>query len=158
MAERREARPRGRAAAEIRTGRFIKQYLERVGETYIAEIHGALKSQIGLRNLTRPKSKWLKVPTYESFYKYFTHLRRLGLVEFVRDEPTEYVYSEKLLSIRMAGPWPDARPLPPMNVVPSTRRIYRLSAFGKSPQADILWDDPLARGLFRQFILSGARS
>jgi len=151
--KRREPKPRGGAAREIRTGRFIRDWLEKVGEDSITGIHGALKSQIGLRNLVRPKVKWLKAPTYESFLKYFGHLRRLGLVEFVREEPTEYVAHDKLISIRMAGPWTYARPLPPMQVVPSTRRVYHLTALGKSPQMDFLWDDPLARAPFRKALL-----
>ncbi len=158
MAEkRREPKPRGGAAREIRTGRFIRDWLEKVGEDSITGIHGALKSQIGIRNLVRPKAKWLRAPTYESFLKYFGHLRRLGMVEFVREEPTEWVYHEKLVSIRMTGLWPDARPLPPMQVVPSTRRIYRLTALGRSAQMDFLWDDPLARGPFREAMLGSLR-
>jgi hypothetical protein len=74
-------------------------------------------------------------------------------VEFVREEPTEFVYHDKLLSIRMVGPWPDARPLPPTEVVPSTRRDYRLSALGRRPEVDILWDDPLARRLLRALLM-----
>lgn len=151
--EKREPKPRGGAAREIRTGHFIQAWLEKVGEASITGIHGALKSEIGRRNMLRPRAKWLQAPTYESFLKYFGHLRRWGLVEFVRDAPTEWVYHEKLLSIRLAGPWPDARPLPPTEVVPSTRRVYRLSALGRSPEMSFLWDDPLARGLFRQLML-----
>ena len=157
MVERREPKPRGGAAREIRTGRFIRDYLEKVGETSIAELHGALKSAIGLRNLVRPKAKWLKAPTYESFLKYFSHFRRWGLVEFVRDEPTEWVYHEKLVSIRMLEPWPDARPLPRTEVVPSTRRVYRLSALGRRPEMDFLWDDPLARGPFREAMIGSIK-
>ncbi|MBA7699230.1 hypothetical protein ES703_107920 [subsurface metagenome] len=151
--ERREPKPRGGAAKEIRTGHFIRGWLEKVGEDSITGIHGALKSEIGRRNLLRPKARWLGAPTYESFLKYFGHLRRWKLVEFVRDEPTEWVAHEKLVSIRMVGPWPDAQPLPPMNVVPSTRRIYRLSALGRRPEMDFLWDDPLARGLMREIMV-----
>lgn len=145
----REPKPRGGAAREIRTGRFIRGWLEQVGEDTITGMHGALKSEIGRRNLLRPKARWLRAPTYESFMKYFGHLRHLGMVEFVREEPTEWVYHNKLLSIRMLEPWPDTQPLPETEVVPSTRRVYRLSALGRSPELDILWDDPMARGLFR---------
>jgi len=150
MAE--ERKPRGGAAREIRTGLFIRDWLERVGEDSISGIHGALKSEIGRRNYLRPKAKQLRAPTYESFAKYFGHLRRWGLVEFVREEPMEYPPHDKLISIRMAGPWPDARPLPPANVVPSTRRIYRLSALGKRPEMDFFWEDPLVRGVFREML------
>ncbi|NVM23943.1 MAG: hypothetical protein HWN68_19465 [Desulfobacterales bacterium] len=154
MVEERVPKPRGRAAAEIRTGLFIRDWLEKVGEDSLIGIHGALKSKIGRFNMLRPKAKWLRAPTYESFLKYFGHIRRWGLVEFVRDEPTEYVH-EKLVSIRMAGPWPDARPLPPMNVVTTTRRIYRLSALGRRPEMQFLWEDPLVQSLFRA-IMAGA--
>lgn len=157
MVEERAPKPRGGAAREIRTGLFIRDWLERVGEDSIIGIHGALKSEIGRRNMLRPKAKRLKAPTYESFAKYFGHLRRWGLVEFVREEPMEYPPHDKLISIRMVGPWPNARPLPPMNVVPSTRRIYRLSALGKRPEMDFLWGDPLAQSLFRA-VLAGALS
>ena len=148
--ERREPKPRGGAAKEIRTGHFIKAWLEKVDEDSITGIHGALRSEIGRHNLLRPKAKWLRAPTYESFLKYFGHFRRWGMVEFVQEEPTEYVAHEKLISIRMVGPWPDAQPLPPTQVVPSTRRVYRLSALGRRPEMDFLWDDPLARGLMRE--------
>lgn len=156
--ERREPKPRGGAAKEIRTGHFIKAWLEKVEEDSITGMHGALKSEIGRRNMLRPKEKWLGAPTYESFLKYFGHLRRWKLVEFVREEPTEYVAHEKLISTRMVGPWPDARPLPPMEVVPSTRRIYRLSALGRQPEMDFLWEDPLARGLLREMMVKGIKS
>ena len=152
--ERREPRPRGRAASEIRTGRFIQTRLQRVGEDSIVGIHGALRSEIGRHNLLRPRAKWLRAPTYESFYKYFSHLRRLGMVEFVRDEPTEWVPHDKLLSIRLIGAWPDTE-LPPTEVVRSTRRIYRLSARGQVPELDIFWDDPLLRRLMRLTVLGG---
>lgn len=148
MVEEKAPKPRGRAAAEIRTGLFIRGWLGKVGEDSIIGIHGALKSEIGRRNALRPKAKWLRAPTYESFVKYFGHLRRWGLVEFVREEPTEYAH-EKLVSIRMTGPWSDERPLPPMNVVSSARRIYRLSALGKRPEVDFLWEDPLVRAPLR---------
>ena len=155
--ERREPKPRGGAAKEIRTGHFIKAWLEKVDEDSITGIHGALRSEIGRRNLLRPKAKWLRAPTYESFLKYFGHLRRWGMVEFVRDEPTEWIPHEKLISIRMVGPWPDAQPLPPMQVVPSTRQVYRLSALGRHPEMDFLWDDPLARGLMREVMVGAIR-
>jgi len=144
---------RGGAAKVVRPGRFVKKWLERVGEDSITGIHGALKSEIGKYNMLRPKAKRLHAPTYESFLKYFTRLRHWGLVEFVREEPTEYAH-EKLVSIRMTGEWPDARPLPPMNIVPTTKRIYRLSALGKRPEMDFLWDDPLARGVLRQALIA----
>ena len=44
--------------------------------------------------------------------------------------------------------------MPPTEVVPSSRRVYRLSALGTRPEADILWQDPLARRLFRAMLMS----
>ena len=61
----------------------------------------------------------------------------------------------KLIAIGVLAPWPDDRPIPPTNVVPSTRRIYRLSALGRRPEMDMLWEDPLARGPLRE-LLAGA--
>ncbi len=136
-----QPKPRGRAALPVRTGRFIRDYLERYGEGYLSQIHSSLKSEIGKHNLLRPKAKWLGAPTYESFVKYFGHLRRLGMVELVREEPAELAPHNKLLSIR------------DRTVVTSTRRVYRLSALGRTEQMAVLWDDPLARGLFRKFLL-----
>ncbi len=136
-----QPKPRGRAALPVRTGRFIRDYLEKYGEGYLSEIHSSLKSEIGKQNLLRPKAKWLGAPTYESFVKYFGHLRRLGMVELVREEPTELVPHNKLLSIR------------DRTVVASTRRVYRLSALGRTEQMAIVWEDPLLRGLMRQFVL-----
>lgn len=130
-------RPRGGAAKPIRTGRFIRDYLRRYGEAFIADIHGALKSEIGIYNMRRPRREWLRSPTYESFVKYFGHVRRLGLVEFVRDEPLVWGHPQ-MVSIR-----------PPDEVVASTRRVYRLSDLGADPASDIFWDDPLFRSLFR---------
>lgn len=131
-------KPRGGAAKPIRTGLFIRDWLRRVGEGAVIEIHQALKSEIGIYNLRRPRREWLRSPTYESFVKYFGHCRRLGLVEFVRDEPLEYGHPQ-MLSLR-----------PPDQVVTSTRRVYRLTPVGAHPVSDILWEDPLIRSLFRQ--------
>ena len=135
-------RPRGGAARPIRTGKFIRNWLLKYGEGAINEMHGSLKSEIGKHNMLRPRGEWLRAPTYESFLKYFGHLRRVRLVEFVRDEPLEYGHP-KMISIR-----------PPDLVVTSTRRIYRLSAFGADPVSDILWEDPLFRGLMRQALIA----
>jgi hypothetical protein len=136
------ARPRGGAAKAIRTGSVIREYLLRFGEGGIGEMHQYLKSQIGIYNMLRPRREWLRAPTYESFNKYFGALRRIFLVEFVRDEPMEYGHP-KMVSIR-----------PPDQVVMSTRRIYRLTAFGADPASDILWEDPLFRGLMRESLMA----
>jgi len=144
-----EPKPRGGAAKEIRTGHFIRAWLEKVGEDSIAGIRSGLVSEMGLRNRLRPRAQWLRPPTYPSFVRYFAHLRRWRLVELVREEPTEWVPHEKLLSIRLLEPWPDTE-LPRTEVVRSTRRIYRLSALGQREEMAFLWDDPLARGPLRE--------
>lgn len=144
-----ELKPRGGAAKEIRTGHFIRAWLEKVGEDSISGIRSALRSEMGRRNRLRPRAQWLHPPTYPSFVRYFAHLRRWGLVELVREEPTEWVPHERLLSIRLLEPWPDTE-LPKTEVVRSARRIYRLSDLGRRPEVAFLWDDPLARGAMRE--------
>lgn len=144
-----EPRPRGRAAAEIRTGLFIRDFLARVGEASISDIHQALKSEIGKRNLVRPRRRQLRGPVYSSFVRYFGHVRRLGLVEFVREEDVEEIepdVARRLMSIR-GGPPPEEA-----WVVQTRRRLYRLSAAGRSAVTEILWSDPLGRGLLRQML------
>ena len=42
-----QPKPRGRAALPVRTGRFIRDYLEKCGEGYLSEIHSSLKFEIG---------------------------------------------------------------------------------------------------------------
>lgn len=49
METQRQPKPRGGAAKEIRTGHFIKAWLEKVDEDSITGIHGALSSEIGRR-------------------------------------------------------------------------------------------------------------
>lgn len=114
---------RGRAAG-VRTGLFIKRYLETHGEAYQAEIHRALKGHI---RETSPKRRQL--PTYESFGKYFRRLRDLGLLVFTgREEPIE----EELLSIRKLNSEAEA--------VRSVKRYYALTGQGAAEVS--LWEDP----------------
>lgn len=148
-----EGKPRGRAASLIRPGRFIRAWLERVGEASISEMHQKLTSEIGKINALRPKAQRLRAPTYESFHKYFDRLRRLGLVEWVRDKPMEAEWGGQLLSIRV-GPRPDSEARPSAVIEGGTRRVYRLSAAGKAPELAVLWDDPLARGLMREAVVA----
>ncbi|MBI4287774.1 MAG: hypothetical protein HY671_05010 [Chloroflexi bacterium] len=131
-------KPRGRAGSEVRTGRFIKQWLEKNGEGACSEMHQSFKQHIYRLNALRPRAKLLRTPTYESFSKYFGHIRRLGLVEFVREDPMVEPGHEALLTIR------DKR-----EVVPVMRRIYRLTEEGRLPELAVVWDDPLLRSLFR---------
>lgn len=153
-----EPKLRGRAAAFIRTGRFIKQYLEELGEASIASCHSKLVSTIGLENLRRPKGKRLQAPTYNSFLKYFDRLRRLGLVEWVRDEPMEAYWRDTMVSVRVAPPVEGVRMREAAVIEGGTRRVYRISELGKRPEMSVLWDDPLARGLMRRLLLGSQRS
>lgn len=131
-------KPRGRAALKVRAGLFIKEWLEKVGEDSISGIHSAYKGRMWLEvNQFRAKGERVGVCTYESFVKYFGHLRRLGMVEFVRDEATEWA-PKGLLSIRDRA------------VVDSTRRIYRLSDRGRSEELAEVWEDPLLRRILRK--------
>ena len=147
-----EPRPRGRAASPIRTGRFIRDKLEDVGEASIAELFSMLTSAIGRENALRPKEQHLRAPTYESFYKYFDRVRRLGLVEWVKDIPMVAPWGEQLVSIRIGGLEDTTRKA--AVVQGGTQRVYRLSELGKRPEMTVLWDDPLARGLMREMMLA----
>ncbi len=134
-------KPRGRAALKVRTGLFIKEWLEKVGEDSISGMHSAYKGRMWMEvNQFRPKKERVGVCTYENFVKYFGRLRRMGMVEFVRDEPTEWA-PPGLLSIR------------DKTVVASTRRIYRISDLGRSEELAAVWGDPLMRRLFKEAVV-----
>lgn len=123
--------PRGRAAAKVRTGQFIKRQLEELGEAGISELHRAYLLEIA----DKYQEKHPKAATYDSFGKYFRHLRTLGLVEAIREEPITLrvrASGKPLLSIR-AG-----------RVVESKRVIYRLSALGISEPETGAWSNPIA--------------
>jgi DNA-binding PadR family transcriptional regulator len=60
---------------------FIRDYLLSHGEGYIHEIYRAFREWLKAEN-------YVKLPSYQSFRTYFWRLRRLGLIEFVRDEPS----------------------------------------------------------------------
>lgn len=122
--------PRGRGAWKIRTGLFIKEYLEKHGEAYISEIHKAYKEAWQGENAIRPKAKRVRTCTYESFGKYFRNLVKLELVEFSREEAMEY-----------APPGGELLTIQDNRVVPSVRRYYRLTDKGQAEED--AWFDPL---------------
>lgn len=121
--------PRGRTGWTIRPGLFIKEYLESHDEAYISEIHRAYKAAWAEVNSLRDKKTHIHTATYENFRKYFDHLIKLGLVEFSREEAMEFVPAGgELLSIREG------------EVVPSTRRYYRLTDKGR--EEEDMWFNP----------------
>ena len=108
---------------------FIKQYLEEHDEAYISELHRAYKQAWKEINSLRDKKRHVRTATYENFRKYFDHLIKLGLVEFSREEPMEFVPAGgELLSIRNG------------EVVPSTRRYYKLTDKGRGEED--MWLNP----------------
>lgn len=121
---------RGRAASAIRTGAFIKQYLEAHGPAYIAEIHYALKQAWRNINEGRPRERRVAPPTYESFGKYLRNCRELGLVELDHEEAMEEVLPGGPLKSIRGG-----------KIVDSTRRYYRLTTRGTEDTES--WDDPI---------------
>ena len=79
--------------------------------------------------MLRLKGNRIRTATYENFRKYFDHLIRLGLVELSREEAMEFVLAGgELLSIREG------------EVVPSTRRYYRLMDRGR--EEEDMWFNP----------------
>lgn len=123
---------KGRGLQPIRPGLTIKGILmgqiplatgELVTQATITDIHNAYQELIQQENMLRPKSRKLRGMRYPSFYALFRLARYLGLVEFVRDEPMLFPPpSGHLYSLRK-----DAE----MEVVVSTRRIYRLTDKGR---------------------------
>ena len=63
------------------TGEFIRDYLQEKGEAYIHETWMAFQDDLREHGL----EWWGK---YSSFRRYFYILKRLGLIEFVRKEPS----------------------------------------------------------------------
>jgi len=121
---------KGRAASPVRTGRFIRSFMESHRTPYIAEIHYALREAWREVNSNRPRRNHVKSPTYESFRKYFAHLVTLGLVELVKEtEMEEGPPGSPLLTIKEG------------EVVESVRRHYRITASGLTD--DEAWEDPM---------------
>ena len=60
---------------------FIRDYLLEHGEGYIHEVYRSFREWLKSEGYTR-------FPSYQSFRTYFWRLRNLGLIEFVREEPS----------------------------------------------------------------------
>lgn len=127
----------------IRPGLIIREALEALGEAAIADLHATYRDRVREHNdmfPERPRSPM----TYENFLKYFYFIRRLGLVEFVREEPMQIVPEtpageNPLLSIRLDG----GQALQggrQGTIQTSTRRIYRLSPTGI--EEELAWHNP----------------
>lgn len=131
-------RLRGRAANPIRTGQWIKKRLGEVGSASITELRNDLKAEIvDLNQDRRDQGECAyRAPTYESFRKYFGNLRALGLVECIEEREMEFPpKGGGLLSIRKI----DGKAV----VVPSTIRVYALTARGKAEPIEGMWADPI---------------
>jgi len=71
-----------RAYYPYTTGEFIRDYLQKEGEAYIHETWMAFQDDLREYGL----EWWGK---YSSFRRYFYILKKLGLIEFTREEPSE---------------------------------------------------------------------
>jgi len=131
---------KGRGAQPIHPGLTIKGVLigkiplatgDLVTEASITDIHNAYRELLWQVNTLRPKSRKLRGMRYPSFYALFRLARYLGLVEFVRDEPMLFPPPKgHLYSLRKNAE---------MEVVVSTRRIYRLTDKGR--EAEQSWQN-----------------
>ena len=126
---------KGRGLQSIRPGLTIKGVLMGqiplatgaiVIEASITDIHHTYQELIRQENMLRPKSRRLQGMRYPSFYALFRLARYLGLVEFVRDEP--------MLFPPPTGHLYSLRKDTEMNVVVSTRRIYKLTEKGRKAE------------------------
>ena len=131
---------KGRGSQAVRPGITIKGVLmgeiplpngEHVTEATITDIHNTYKELIHRENMRRPKNKKLHGMTYPSFYALFRLARYLGLVEVVRDE--------LMLSPPAGGDLYSLRRDDGMDVVVSTRRVYRLTDKGR--EAEQSWQN-----------------
>lgn len=65
----------------MNTGMFIREHLLKVGEDYPFRMYRLLKNV--------KKGLGLKMGSYQNFRNYIYWLRKLGLIEFVREEPSD---------------------------------------------------------------------
>jgi len=68
----------------VSTSAFIRDYLVENGEAYVFEIYRALKSR------KREVMGDVKLPSYQSFWRYIWVLENLGLIRKTRKEPTRF--------------------------------------------------------------------
>ena len=96
--------------SRINTGLFIREHLLECGTDYPFRMYRLLKE--------RKKEAGLKVGKYQNFRNYVYWLSQLGLIEFVREEPSK----------KRA------------HMTPFNRRYYRLTAKGKREKE--AWRNP----------------
>ena len=72
---------RGLPALLIGTGVWIRDHLLEVGEDYLAGMYREFKRD--------KKAREVKCGSYQTFRQHIWWLRKLGLIEFVRSEPSE---------------------------------------------------------------------
>ena len=76
-----EVARRGLPALIVSTGVWVRDHLLEVGEDYVAAMY---------RGFKRDKQRTgVRCGSYQGFRQYIYWLRRLGLIEFVRGEPSE---------------------------------------------------------------------
>lgn len=94
---------RGKAALAIRTGLFIREYLEDMGEATITEMHHAYKDAWRGENMRRPRDRRVKPATWRSFYVYFKQVVRLGLVRECGEREAEMKADPRVFSFVQDG-------------------------------------------------------
>lgn len=72
---------RGLPAVMVSTGVWIRDHLLRVGEDYVGGMYREFKRE--------KQERGVKCGSYQNFRQYIWWLRKLGLIEFVRSEPSE---------------------------------------------------------------------
>lgn len=126
---------RGRGAQPVRPGTTVKGVLlgeiplptgELVSEAAITDLHNSYKELIKRENALRPKDKWLRGMTAQSFKTLFKFAQLLGLVELVREEP--------MLFPPPGGPLYSLRKPDGVHAVVSTRRVFRLTGVGREDE------------------------
>ncbi len=127
--------PRGRGATPVRPGLVTKGVLlgqiplatgELVTEAAITDLHSSYKELIKRENTLRPKAKKLRGMTAQSFKTLFKFAQLLNLVELVREEPMLYPPP--------GGPLYSVRKPDGVEVVVSTRRVFRLTVIGREDE------------------------
>jgi len=139
---------RGRGATPIRPGFVIKDVLsgklpllnpsggttgELVSEACATDLHITYQTLIRTENHLRPRTKWLRGMTTESFGKLMRFARLMGLIELVKEEPMVYppvsgnFYRVEMEIIKSGAKAGQKRP----TAVISTRKMMRLTEKGK---------------------------
>jgi len=140
---------RGRGATPIRPGYIIKDILSGkqpllnpssgqsgllVDEACATDMHNTYQQLIYSENHLRPRTRWLRGMTVESFAKLTRFARLLGLVEFVHEEPmffppvTGSFYRVEMEVVKSGPHRGERRPI----AVISTRKMLRITTLGKT--------------------------